>query len=224
MATTKRKARGLLEFSRLPKRGTREAKVIHAILDAAIHCHVAHVIHGQPVAMPTLHWRIGERVYWHGSAASRMLGANARGGRVCLTATLIDGFVLARSGFNHSVNYRSVLVFGQPTLVTNPDEKAAALEHFLEHWFPGRWAELRPATPKELGATHVFWLPLDQATAKLRTGEPHDPARDARWPVWAGVVPLELQALAPVAAPDLSYAGRAPRARGLRTARRGGGK
>jgi nitroimidazol reductase NimA-like FMN-containing flavoprotein (pyridoxamine 5'-phosphate oxidase superfamily) len=207
--------RGLLDFSRMPKRGSRDRAVVQRILDAAVVCHVAHLIGHQPVAMPTMHWRIGERVYWHGSAVSRMLRTNEAGGNVCLTATIIDGFVLARSGFNHSINYRSVLCFGTPTAVIDPSEKAAALEHFLEHWFPGRWAGLRPATRKELAATSVFWLPLDQATAKVRTGPPHDPAKDQAWPTWAGVVPLELAARAAEAAPDLNLSARAPRPRGF---------
>jgi nitroimidazol reductase NimA-like FMN-containing flavoprotein (pyridoxamine 5'-phosphate oxidase superfamily) len=200
---------------RLPKRGAYEPATIHAILDAATHCHVAHVIDGRPVATPTLHWRQGDRLYWHGSAASRMLRANAAGGEVCVTATLIDGFVLARSGFNHSMNYRSAMCFGHPTEITEAGAKIAALEHFLEHWLPGRWASLRPPTRKELAATRVLSMPIDEASAKIREGGPHDPAPDVAWPTWAGVLPLETRAGAPVAADDYAGSLEPPALRGV---------
>jgi nitroimidazol reductase NimA-like FMN-containing flavoprotein (pyridoxamine 5'-phosphate oxidase superfamily) len=195
------------QVRRLHKRGAYDAATIHAILDAATHCHVAHVVDGRPVAMPTLHWRHGDRVYWHGSAASRMLATNAGGGEVCLTVTIIEGFVLARSGFNHSINYRSVACFGTPAEVTDPAAKSAALKHFMEHWLPGRWDTLRPPTRKELAATRVFSMPLTEASAKIREGGPHDPPNDASWPTWAGVIPLVTRANRAIAAED--YAGRA---------------
>jgi hypothetical protein len=187
---------------RLGDRGAYDAPTLHAILDEATHCHVAHLVAGRPVATPTLHWRVGERVYWHGSAASRMLAANAAAGPVCLTATLVDGFVLARSGFNHSLNYRSAMCFGTPVEVTDGAGKAAALERFLEHWMPGRWATLRPPTRRELGATRVFFIALDEASAKIRSGGPHDPPADADWPTFAGVIPLRLRAGPAVRAVD----------------------
>lgn len=187
---------------RLPKRGAYDFESLCAILDAAIYCHVAHVIEGQPVCTPTLHWRHEHRVYWHGSVASRMLKAESTGARVCLTASLVDGFVLARSGFNHSMNYRAVMCFGEPEPVLEPAAKAAALEHFMEHWLPGRWARLRPPTRKELNATTVLSMPIDVASAKVRTGGPHDPEADVAWPVWAGVIPLRLTPGAPAAAED----------------------
>jgi len=200
---------------RLGKRGAYDAKTIHAILDAATHCHVAHVIDGRPVALPTLHWRHGSRLYWHGNAASRMLAANAAGGEVCVTVTIIEGFVLARSGFNHSINYRSVMCFGTPVEVTDPGEKSVALEHFLEHWLPGRWAGLRPPTRKELAATRVLSIPLDEASAKIREGGPHDPPADAAWPTWAGVLPLLQHAGAPIVADDYTGSLAAPRLAGI---------
>jgi nitroimidazol reductase NimA-like FMN-containing flavoprotein (pyridoxamine 5'-phosphate oxidase superfamily) len=192
----------------LQKRGAYDLQTLYAILDAATHCHVAHVIEGRPVATPTLHWRHGDWLYWHGSAASRMLRANSAGGAVCVTATLIDGFVLARSGFNHSINYRSAMCFGDPTEITDGKAKTAALEHFLEHWLPGRWATLRPPTRKELGATRVLSMPIEEASAKIRAGGPHDPVADIAWPTWAGVIPLTVQAMPPVPAED--YQGTLP--------------
>jgi nitroimidazol reductase NimA-like FMN-containing flavoprotein (pyridoxamine 5'-phosphate oxidase superfamily) len=200
---------------RLGKRGAYDAKTIHSILDAATHCHVAHVIDGRPVALPTLHWRHGSRLYWHGNAASRMLAANSAGGEVCVTVTIIEGFVLARSGFNHSINYRSVMCFGKPVEMTDPAEKSVALEHFLEHWLPGRWAELRPPTRKELAATKVLSIPLDESSAKIREGGPHDPADDAGWPTWAGVIPLVQRAGAPIVADDYTGSLAAPRLAGI---------
>jgi len=200
---------------RLPNRGAYDAATLYAILDAATHCHVAHVVDGRPIATPTLHWRHGDRLYWHGSAGSRMLKANAAGGAVCVTATLIDGFVLARSGFNHSINYRCAMCFGTPSEITDPEAKSAALEHFLEHWLPGRWATLRPPTRKELAATRVLSMLLDEASAKIRDGGPHDPPADVSWPTWAGVIPLTTRAGVPVAAEDYRGTLSPPRLVGL---------
>lgn len=183
----------LTRVRRLADRGVYEPEVIYEVLDNATYCVVAHVIDGQPVATPTLHWRVGARVYWHGSVASRMLKATTASARVCLTATMIDGWVLARSAFNHTANYRSVMCFGTPEPVTDPAEKARLLEAFTEHLFPGRWAQLRPVTRKELGATTILSMPLDLASAKIRTGGPED-EKEAAWPVWAGVIPLSERA------------------------------
>lgn len=204
---------------RLGERGTYDRETIHAILDAATHCHVAHVVEGRPVATPTLHWRHEDRLYWHGSVASRMLNAHRGGGAVCVTATLIDGFVMARSGFHHSANYRSVMCFGTPEEVVDPAGKLAALERFMEHWFPGRWSTLRPPTRKELAATCVMSLPLTEASAKLRTGGPKDAAADLASPVWAGVIPLELKAGRPVPSPDFVGTAKPPRIRHERPSR-----
>jgi nitroimidazol reductase NimA-like FMN-containing flavoprotein (pyridoxamine 5'-phosphate oxidase superfamily) len=195
---------------RLKDRGAYDPQTIHSIFDAATHCHIAHVVDGRPVATPTLHWRRGDRLYWHGSTASRMINANRASGEVCVTATLIDGFVLARCGFNHSANYRSAMCFGVPEEIEDPAAKTAALEHFMEHWFPGRWPTLRPPTRKELAATSVMSLPISEASAKLRAGGPHDAAADIAWPVWAGVIPLSVRAGAPIAAGDYTGSAKAP--------------
>ena len=154
----------------------------------------------QPYVTPTLQWREGDRVFWHGSAASRMLKAT-EGADVCLAVTLIDGFVLARSAFHHSVNYRSVMVLGRAEKVIDPDEKAARLETFVNHLFPGRWDLLRPATAKEIKATTVLSMPLTEASAKLRSGPPGDDEEDYALPIWAGIVPIGLRVMPPVPDP-----------------------
>lgn len=210
--TTRRQApSAFTRVRRLADRGVYDAREIHAILDAGMLCHVAHVIAGRPVATPTFHWRVGERVYWHGSVASRMLKANEAGGEVCLTVTIMDGWVLARSAFNHTANYRSVLCFGRPEPVTDAAEKTRLLKAFTDHWFPGRWDALRPINRRELGATSVLSLPLDEASAKIRNGGAGDPARDATWPVWAGVVPVSERLGRPVPEPGLARGLRGPR-------------
>jgi hypothetical protein len=196
---------------RLPARGVYDRATIDAVLDAAPMCHVGHIIDGRPVVIPTMHWRDGDRVYFHGSAASRMLEHGAAGGEVCLTAALFDGWVLARTGFNHSANYRSVMVFGTPHVVTEPDDKLAALAAFMERFFPGRWPALRPPTAKELKATLVLALTLDEASAKIRTGQTNDEPTDRSWPVWAGILPVHLSAGTAEAAPDSAGGGEAPR-------------
>ncbi len=196
---------------RLADLGVYERDRIYAILDAGTHCHMAHVVDGRPVCTPMLHWRIGDRVYWHGSVASRLLKTNAGGGEVCLTVTLMDGWVLARSAFNHSANYRAVMCFGRPEVVESAQDKARALETFTEHWFPGRWQTLRPMTRKELGATLVLSMPIDLASAKVRDGGVGDPARDLPWPVWAGVIPMTHRLGAPEPDPGLARGLKAPR-------------
>jgi len=175
---------------RLPQRGSHERAVVHEILDAALVCHVGFVVDGQPFVIPTLHARVGDRVILHGSSKSRMLGALACGGDVCLTVTLLDGLVLARSAFHHSVNYRSVVVFGHARAVESDAEKTAALRAFTERVHPGRWDLVREPNAAELKATLVLALPLEEAVAKVRTGPPLDDDEDLSWPVWAGVVPL----------------------------------
>lgn len=189
---------------RLPERGVYDRESIDAILDAGIVCHLGFAYEGQPFVIPTLHARIGDRLYVHGSAASRALRRLADGILACATVTLIDGIVLARSIFEHSVNYRSVVVLGTATPVTDPAEKGAALEAFTEKLLPGRWADARPPTRKELKATSALWLPLDEASAKIREGGPHDAdTPDGALDVWAGVIPLRLAAGAPIPDPDL---------------------
>lgn len=188
---------------RVPKRGVYDLDVINAILDAAPFCHVGHIVGGRPVVIPTLHWREGATVYWHGSAASRMLETNAAGNEVCLTASLFDGWVMARSGFHHSANYRSVMCFGVARGITEPAEKEAALAGFINRRFAGRWDKLRPPTRQELKATLVLAMPIEEASAKVRTGPPVDEPEDLAWPVWAGVLPAALVYGPAEPAPDM---------------------
>jgi nitroimidazol reductase NimA-like FMN-containing flavoprotein (pyridoxamine 5'-phosphate oxidase superfamily) len=183
---------------RLPKRGNYELDTIRAILDEALMCHVGFVVDGAPVVIPTIHWRDGDTLYFHGSAASRMLRSLKSGVEACVTVTLLDGLVLARSAFHHSMNYRSVVVFGTAREV-GEDEKIAALESLVEHVVRGRSAEVRPPNQKELRQTLVLALPIDEASAKIRTGGPVDDEEDYALPVWAGVLPLALTPGVPVA-------------------------
>lgn len=170
---------------------------VFAILDAMPLAHLAYVIDGAPYCTPTLQWREGERLYWHGSSASRFLEA-AEDAEVCLTVTLWDGVVIARSGFHHSANYRSAMVLGRARKVTDPDEKTARLEGMFARWFPGRWDMLRPMSGQELKATTVLGMELGEASVKIRTGPPKDDEEDYALPIWAGVVPLRMETLAPV--------------------------
>jgi uncharacterized protein len=188
---------------RLPARASHERAAVHEILDTTLVCHVAFVADGQPFVIPTLHARVGDEVLLHGSSKSRMLDALAAGVEVCLSVAAIDGLVLARSAFHHSVNYRSVTVFGRARPVVGDELKLAALRAFTERLYPGRWDEVRPPNPSELKATQVLALPLDEAVAKIRTGPPLDDDEDMSWPVWAGVVPLATSATAPVPDPKL---------------------
>jgi nitroimidazol reductase NimA-like FMN-containing flavoprotein (pyridoxamine 5'-phosphate oxidase superfamily) len=183
---------------RLPERGVFDRAAIYRILDEAFICHVAFVVEGQPFAMPTGYARLGDALYFHGSAASRMVRQLSAGLEVCCTVTLLDGLVLARSAFHHSVNYRSVVVLGTAHLVEGREEKLAALRGFTDHVVPGRWAEVRPITDQELKGTSVLRLPIEEASAKVRTGPPKDDDEDLAWPVWAGVVPLVTSPGAPV--------------------------
>jgi len=177
---------------------------VDAILDAGLVCHLGFVHEGQPFVIPTLHARVVDEVLVHGSAASRMLRTLRDGFDACLTVTLLDGIVLARSVFEHSVNYRSAVVLGRATTVASPEDKLAPLESFTEKLLPGRWADARQPTAKELKATTVLRLPLDEASAKVRTGPPDDGATpDAELDIWAGVIPLTVQARPPEADPTL---------------------
>jgi nitroimidazol reductase NimA-like FMN-containing flavoprotein (pyridoxamine 5'-phosphate oxidase superfamily) len=188
---------------RVPQRGQYERETIEAILDEALVSHVGFVHDGQPVVIPTLHARLGDRLYLHGSAASRMLRTLHKGVPVCVTTTLVDGLVLARSAFHHSVNYRSVVVFGTATLVEPGDETVKVLELFTEKLVPGRWADVRPPTRQELKGTKVLSLALDEASAKVRTGPPIDDDEDYDLPVWAGVLPLATKVAEPQPDPRL---------------------
>jgi nitroimidazol reductase NimA-like FMN-containing flavoprotein (pyridoxamine 5'-phosphate oxidase superfamily) len=206
---------------RLPERGRYERAAIDAVLDAGLVAHLGFVADGQPLVIPTLHARVGDEVFVHGSSASRTLRTLAEGFPACLTVTLLDGVVLARSVFEHSMNYRSVVVLGRAMPVVEPEEKLAALEAFTEKLLPGRWAEAREPTRKELRATSVLRLPLDEASAKIRDGGPEDgDTPDAELDVWAGHVPLVVKALDPV--PDATLRPGIPVPPGLRPYRRPG--
>jgi len=188
---------------RLPERGHYDAATIHAILDAAFICHVGFLDGGQPFVIPTAFARTGNRLVVHGSAASRMLKALVTGAPACVTVTLVDGLVLARSAFHHSINYRSVVVVGSASEITDPDEKSRTLDAIVEHIVPGRLGEVRAPTENELKATRAVWFSLDEASAKLRTGPPKDDDEDYALRVWAGELPLRLTPLAPVADPRM---------------------
>lgn len=185
-------------LKRLPKRGAFDRETIYAILDEAFICHVGFVVDGQPYVIPTGFARVGGDLYIHGSAASRMLRHLSGGVDVCVTVTLVDGLVLARSAFHHSINYRSVVVLGNAILVDDAAEKNAALEALTEHIVPGRWADVRWPNELELKATSVLKLPINEASAKVRTGGPIDDEEDYALDVWAGVLPLTLETGSPV--------------------------
>lgn len=195
---------GRTKVRRHPERGHYDRATVEAILDEALFCHLGFAIDGQPYVIPTIHARVGDCVYVHGSSASRMLGTLAGGVPACVTATLLDGLVLARSGFNHSMNYRSVVVLGRAADVTDGAEKLAALEAIVEHVVPGRWADARRPTETEMRSTRVLRIPLDEASAKIRTGPPKDDAGDMGLDVWAGVVPVRLVPDAPRPDPALA--------------------
>jgi nitroimidazol reductase NimA-like FMN-containing flavoprotein (pyridoxamine 5'-phosphate oxidase superfamily) len=178
---------------RHPERGDYDRATIHAILDEALICHVGFAVDGQPYVIPTIHALDGDVLYLHGSPASRMLRTLKDGVDVCVTATLLDGLVLARSVYNHSMNYRSAVVLGRAREVTEPDAKLRAMERVVEHILPGRWAEARQPSEGELNGTTILALPIDEASAKIRTGPPKDFDDDLSLPVWAGVIPLDLR-------------------------------
>lgn len=211
------------ELRRLPKRGSYDKATVYAILDEAFLCHIGFVVDGQPYVIPTGYGRSGGVLYIHGSAASRMLRALDGGVDVCLTVTLVDGLVLARSGFHHSMNYRSVVALGRARLVTDREEKLKALRCVTDHIVPGRWAEVRPPTEQELKATSVLALALEEVSAKIRTGPPADDEEDYALPVWAGVVPIAVRAGEPEPdariLPSISPPGRDRFKRGSRGAR-----
>ncbi len=181
-------------LKRLPQRGAFDRETVYGILDEGFVCHVGFVVEGQPFVIPTAYGRAGDELFIHGSRVSRMLKALREGIQVCVTVTLIDGLVLARSAFHHSMNYRSVVVFGNARMVESDEEKLSALRSFTEHVAPARWQEVRPPNRQELNATLVLALRLNEASAKLRTGPPVDDEEDYALPVWAGVVPLTLEA------------------------------
>jgi uncharacterized protein len=183
---------------REPHRAVYDREVIHMILDEGLVCHVGFTADGQTYVIPTMYARVGDAIYFHGSAASRMLRGLASGLSVCATVTLADGLVLARSVFNHSMNYRSVVALGNAVIVDEPGEKLEALRAFTEKILPGRWNDARQPNEKELKATSILRLPLDEVSAKVRLGGVEDDAEDYALQVWAGIVPLRLVADAPV--------------------------
>ncbi|HLM55824.1 MAG TPA: pyridoxamine 5'-phosphate oxidase family protein [Pyrinomonadaceae bacterium] len=192
---------GRTTLRRLPQRAEYGREAVYQILDEAFVCHVGFVSGGSPFVIPTAYGRAGDVLYLHGARASRMLKELARGPEVCVTVTLLDGLVLARSAFHHSINYRSVVVLGRAEVVEDPSEKMEALRLFTEHIVRGRWDEVREPSPQEMNATLVLRLPLAEASAKVRTGPPVDDEEDMTWPVWAGELPLRLVASEPVADP-----------------------
>jgi nitroimidazol reductase NimA-like FMN-containing flavoprotein (pyridoxamine 5'-phosphate oxidase superfamily) len=192
------------QVRRLPKRAVYDREAIYRILDEGLVCHVGFVVDGQPVVIPTGYGRDGDTLYVHGSAASRMLRDLAQGVEVSIAVTLLDGLVLARSAFHHSMNYRSVVIFGTAAVVEDQTTKREALRAFTEHIAPGRWREVRPPTESELKATTVLAIPLKEMSAKVRTGPPLDDEEDYSLPVWAGVLPLELRSEQPMADSRLS--------------------
>jgi uncharacterized protein len=183
---------------REPQRGVYDRETIYEILDEGMVCHVGFTTDAQPFVIPTLYARVGDAIYFHGSAASRMLRGAAGGVPVCVTVTLTDGLVLARSIFNHSMNYRSVVALGKATLVEAAGEKVDALHAFTEKILPGRWKDARQPNEKELKATSILKLPLSEVSAKIRSGPVQDDEEDYALPVWAGIVPLQVQAGAPI--------------------------
>ena len=185
-------------LKRLPKRGVYDRELVYEILDEGFICHVGFAPEGHPVVIPTGYARIDDQLFIHGSQVSRMLRTLSSGIDVCVTVTLVDGLVLARSAFHHSMNYRSVVVFGHATIVEERAAKLAALFAFSEHVIPGRWHEVREPTEQELKATTVLALPLAEVSAKVRTGAPVDDEEDYELPIWAGVIPLRLVAGVPV--------------------------
>jgi nitroimidazol reductase NimA-like FMN-containing flavoprotein (pyridoxamine 5'-phosphate oxidase superfamily) len=191
------------QVKRLAKRAVYDRATINAILDESHICHVGFVVDGQPFVIPTIHVRIDDHIYLHGSVASRMLQTLSHGAEACITATLIDGLVLARSAFHHSMNYRSVVLFGKGSPVEDERQKVEVLRSLSEHLIRGRWDEVREPNAKELKQTLVVRVAIDEASAKVRTGPPLDDEEDYALSVWAGVLPLRLAASAPIADPRL---------------------
>lgn len=187
------------KLRRIPKRGSFDRENIYKILDEAFICHVGFTLENQPFVIPTAYARSGENLLIHGSAASRMMREMSKGIDVCVTVTLLDGIVLARSAFHHSMNYRSVVIFGKAELVENEAEKLEALRLFTEHIIPNRWDEIRAPNSKELKGTTVLKLEINEASAKIRTGDPVDDAEDYELNMWAGVIPLKIEAGKPIA-------------------------
>jgi uncharacterized protein len=195
---------------RLKDRGCYDRSAVYNILDEGLVCHVGYIDGDSPRVIPTGYVRVADNLYLHGSAANRMLRMAARGAELCVTVTLLDGLVLARSAMHHSMNYRSVVIFGRARAVQDPEEKLMSLEAFVEHVVPGRWTDIRQPSPTELKVTEVIALPLDEASAKIRTGPPIDDEDDYALDVWAGVIPLQLDAGPPLSDPKLNQSIKVP--------------
>jgi uncharacterized protein len=191
---------------RQSQRASYERALVDALIDEALSCHVGFAVDGRPWVIPTIHARVDDTLYLHGAVANHMLRSLAGGVEACVTITLIDGLVLARSAFHHSMNYRSVMIFGRMTIVEDAAEKDAALHALVEHVVPGRTAEARPPSDSELRKTSVLRLPITEASAKVRTGGPIDDAEDLELPVWAGQLPLSTAYASPVAEPGITAA------------------
>jgi uncharacterized protein len=187
---------------RLPQRASYERDLVDAVIDEALSCHVGFALDGRPWVVPTIHARLDDVLYLHGAVANHMLRSLADGIEACVTVTLVDGLVLARSAFHHSMNYRSVMIFGRMTLVDDPAEKDAALRALVEHVVPGRTADARPPNATELRKTSVLRLPITEASAKVRTGGPVDDDDDMDLPIWAGQLPISPAYGSPIAEPD----------------------
>jgi uncharacterized protein len=203
-------ARRRTQLRRLPNRGSHDSETINAILDSAFLAHVGFQVDGQPFVIPTLYGRADNKLYLHGSAASRMLRELEVGVPACVTVTLVDGLVLARSAFHHSMNYRSVVAFGTARKISEPEQKIEALRVISEHVIVGRWNEVRGPSEKELKATSVLEFSIEEASAKIRVGPPLDDEEDYALPIWAGVLPLRLEAKEPLADPRLTNGAAVP--------------
>src|SRR5262245_16115407 len=201
---------GRTTLKRLPQRGSYDRALVVQILGEAFVCHVGFVVDGQPFVIPTAYGRIEDKLYIHGSAASRTLRSVGGGIPVCVTVTLVDGLVLARSAFHHSINYRSVVILGAATMVEAAEEKMTALRAFTDHVIPGRWGDVREPNEQELKGTSVLALPLIEVSAKVRSGPPKDDEEDMAIPVWAGELPLRLTTGSPVDDPGLAAGIRQP--------------
>jgi len=192
------------KVKRIPSRGFYDKETINQIIDEALYCHVSFVHNDQPYIIPTIHARVGDRIVLHGAKGSRMLKHIAEGNKVSVAITLMDGLVLARSVFHHSMNYRSVVIFGKGKLIENEVEKLEALKTITEHLIPGRWDDARKPNEKELNATTVVSIDIDEASAKIRTGPPIDDEEDYKLPVWAGLIPISLKFDSPENDPKLN--------------------
>lgn len=203
MESTQTPSSERIKVRRLPARGVYDRDAVYAIVDEALYCHVGFVDDGQPFVMPTIHVRVGDLLYFHGSRQSRMLKLLCEGVPACVTMTLLDGLVLARSAFHHSMNYRSAVILGTAREVTDATEKWSALEALVEQVVRGRWTDSRQPNDKEMAATAVVSLNISECSAKVRNGAPKDDEDDYALPVWAGVLPLTLSPGEPIADPLL---------------------